>query len=242
MKDEVRMLQQKHAEKLEAMQMEIDSHRTSRSDLKELRSQLLARSSSVEDMEKMREEMKKAKEELKIEHEQEMEKLRLEHEEEINLQQEKLEQVLSDLQESRDKLEEVTASSDVLQSSPLRSISAMSDYDSSQVAALNKDYRSLMTLTNVANVSGLSELEASNLPEDQMEEEQEKQEVEDQGSEDKLMEEEDDHVKLVEQLEEMKVSLNELHDEMEVMKASHTEALEALNNNHEKECEKLKQE
>ncbi|XP_078490094.1 uncharacterized protein LOC100186299 isoform X2 [Ciona intestinalis] len=242
MKDEVRMLQQKHAEKLEAMQMEIDSHRTSRSDLKELRSQLLARSSSVEDMEKMREEMKKAKEELKIEHEQEMEKLRLEHEEEINLQQEKLEQVLSDLQESRDKLEEVTASSDVLQSSPLRSISAMSDYDSSQVAALNKDYRSLMTLTNVANVSGLSELEASNLPEDQMEEEQEKQEHADQGLEDKLMEEDDDddHVKLVEQLEEMKVSLNELHDEMENMKASHTEALDALNNNHKDECEKLK--
>jgi len=54
---------------------------------------------------------------------------------------ERITQLLQDLEEHKEKLDEMTSPATPLESSPLRSISQMSDYDSTNVAALSKDYR-----------------------------------------------------------------------------------------------------
>lgn len=69
---------------------------------------------------------------------------RTEHEVVAKNFQEKVEQLMSDLDAANDKLAEAYASPEMLESSPMRSVSAMSDYDSSNVHALNKDYRRLV--------------------------------------------------------------------------------------------------
>ena len=56
-------------------------------------------------------------------------------------EQDRIAQLLLDIEESREKIDEMTSSATPLESSPMRSISQMSDYDSTNVAALNKDYR-----------------------------------------------------------------------------------------------------
>nr|CAB3264710.1 putative leucine-rich repeat-containing protein DDB_G0290503 [Phallusia mammillata] len=227
--DEIANLNNDHRQKIESMQIEIDGLRTSRTDLQDLKSQLLARAASVEDLEKMRADFAEEKESLIKMHDEEMEKIRLDHEEESRNYQEKLEQLLSDLNASQEKLADISSSPMLLESSPMRSVSAMSDYDSSNVQALNKDYRSAMTLTNVSDVSGLSETP--------LDEEDEEEESKDKTADEKHLEEEI----LKQQLEEMKRVLDEVQQELEKNQASHEEVVQSLMEDHARAMEELNQ-
>ncbi|XP_076802613.1 uncharacterized protein LOC143446732 isoform X2 [Clavelina lepadiformis] len=237
LQEEIDHLQTGNQEKINTMQIEIDSLRTSRDDLQDLKKQLLARTTALEDMEKLREEFSQEKEQLLDERKQELEKLRSEHEEETKSYQERVEQLLQDLSESREKLEEVTRSSVQLESSPMRSLSALSDYDSSNVVALNKDYRS-EPLSQALEHEEAAEEKDQEVPEPAQSEDSSSSSSSDSASssssEDSSQEEEQD-----EDLTSLQHKVDELKIEIKELKNAHEDAIRKLIDEHDTTLEEL---
>nr|XP_039247943.1 A-kinase anchor protein 9-like [Styela clava] len=162
-----------HKEKLKRMQVEMESSRTSRSQLQELKEELVARNATVEQVELLKSEFNEKEKVLLSQHEQLVENLKEEHEAELSSMRNQLEanlpsasgdyeQYRSDLEkeliEYKEKLAAAQANlASISASSPMRPMSSASDYDPANISAMKKDIRNALTITHISDVSGIGD-------------------------------------------------------------------------------------
>uniref|UniRef100_A0A8B9CB80 Pericentrin n=1 Tax=Anser brachyrhynchus TaxID=132585 RepID=A0A8B9CB80_9AVES len=103
-------------EEVRQLWSQLDSTRANRQELSELREQLLARASRVEEIEHLKQEFEQQRQQRKTEHETELEQLRLYFEQKLRVAEENYREELTFLQQRLEELKEYSLSEEVVMS------------------------------------------------------------------------------------------------------------------------------